>query len=275
MPMRRSAVLTIAAAMVATAASFSVSGVSSAGTEYPSSMAATGDSITRAYNVSPAGAYVDNPEYSWSTGTAITSQYSLLQEADPGVPIEAYNDARTGSRMSDLDRQMRLAAKQHAGYVTVLMGANDVCTPTIQSMTPTSRFEREFRRAMTDLTSADPTVKVFVSSIPDIHRVWELFHTDPNATATWRALRTCQSMLSASNSDQQRQQVVAQEQADNAVLDSVCTTEFASWCLWDNSATYDAQFTTGDVSTVDYYHPSIAGQQALAYITWQASYWGS
>jgi hypothetical protein len=32
-------------------------------------------------------------------------------------------------------------------------------------------------------------------------------------------------------------------------------------------------FTTSDVSTVDYFHPSVTGQKHLAGETWAASYW--
>jgi hypothetical protein len=78
-------------------------------------------------------------------------------------------------------------------------------------------------------------------------------------------------MLSLSNTEPERQQVVAQELSDNAVLASVCA-EF-SQCRSDGGAVYNTKFTVSDVSSVDYFHPSIQGQHDLAAVTWTAGYW--
>ena len=80
-------------------------------------------------------------------------------------------------------------------------------------------------------------------------------------------------MLSPYNTDAQRQQVLGQEEADNSALQTVCA-QYAN-CKWDNLATFDYSFTTKDVSTVDYFHPSLTGQNSLASVTWGASYWPS
>ncbi len=253
-------------------------GVSRAATTYPASMAAAGDSITRAYDIAWWGALRDNPAYSWSTGTntTVNSEYSRLLKLSPALSGHAYNDAKTGAKRAALDGQLKTAAGQHVAYVTVLMGANDICTSSIATMTPTSTVQSEFRQAMRDLTdptSGDPAVKVFVSSIPNIYQLWSTLHTNSAAAWAWRTYGVCQSMLAASNTDAQRQQVLAREQADNQAIAAVCTTEFAQWCRWDNDATYNVKFTAGDVSTVDYFHPSVTGQAKLAATSWAASYW--
>ena len=79
-------------------------------------------------------------------------------------------------------------------------------------------------------------------------------------------------MLSASTTDAQRQQVVNQEVADNQALASACSAY--TRCRWDNYAGYNFAFPASDISTLDYFHPNITGQQAIAAITWTASYWG-
>jgi hypothetical protein len=80
-------------------------------------------------------------------------------------------------------------------------------------------------------------------------------------------------MLSSSNTETQRQQVVTQEVADNTALQTVCG-EFPQ-CHWDGGATYGVQFLARDVSTVDYFHPSPYGQAKLAATEWAAGYWGA
>jgi hypothetical protein len=145
------AAVIVAAAALTTAAVAATTGVARAATTYPASMAAAGDSITRAYDVAWWGALKDNPAYSWSTGTNSTvhSQYSRLLALNPAISGHAYNDA----------------------------------------------------------------------------------------------------------------------------IATVCTTKFAQSCRWDNYATYNVKFTASDVSTVDYFHPSVAGQAKLAATSWSASYW--
>jgi lysophospholipase L1-like esterase len=248
---------------------------SSASSAYPRVMAATGDSITRAFDVNWYYFLRDGVEYSWSTGTnpAVNSHYQRLLAVDPKLAGNAYNDARRGARMSDLGGQLAAGASQRAGYVTILMGANDVCTSSISTMTPTATFETQFKTALGNFVAARPSARVFVSSIPDIYRLWSILHDNLYAAGTWNLFNICQSMLSASNTEQQRQQVVAQEKADNDALARVC--HAFRQCRWDNYAVYNTAFSTADVSTVDYFHPSVTGQKNLAAVTWAASYFAT
>ena len=49
----------------------------------------------------------------------------------------------------------------------------------------------------------------------------------------------------------------------------------APQCKWDQGATFDHLFVKSDVSTVDYFHPSVSGQGTLANITWPKSWWAA
>jgi hypothetical protein len=80
-------------------------------------------------------------------------------------------------------------------------------------------------------------------------------------------------MLSDNATIVDRQLVVAQELADNGVLASVC--HRYRHCRYDGGAVYRTQFTALNVSTVDYFHPNLSGQQILAQVTWAAGYWPS
>jgi hypothetical protein len=40
-------------------------------------------------------------------------------------------------------------------------------------------------------------------------------------------------------------------------------------------STYNYQFSASQVSTLDFFHPSLSGQAALARVTWAASWWPS
>ena len=73
---------------------------------YPSSIASTGDSITRAFN-DCWFPYVDCPAASWSTGTSSYSHYRRLQAVNPAITGRASNHAVSGADMADLHGQVQ------------------------------------------------------------------------------------------------------------------------------------------------------------------------
>jgi lysophospholipase L1-like esterase len=241
----------------------------------PNSMAAAGDSITRAFDATGACFLRDCLPESWSTGTdpSVDSQYTRLLALNPAIAANEHNDAKSGAKMADLAGQLTLAGQNKNDYVTVLMGGNDLCTSSAATMTPTTTFVTQYYTALADYFHYNPGGHVFVSSIPNLLQLWTTLHTNSSATFTWSLFKICQSMLAAGNTDADRQKVVAQENLDNYVMGYVCKTYFAN-CRWDNLATYNVVFSASEVSKIDYFHPNISGQAALAATTWKATYWG-
>jgi lysophospholipase L1-like esterase len=241
----------------------------------PSSMAAIGDSITRAYDV--CCSYGDHPGQSWSTGATsydgIASHYERIRQLNPAITGHAYNDAVTGAKMAAAPNQATQAVSQGARYVTILLGANDLCTSSVSTMTSPEDFRAQFSQAMATLMAQDRKPYVFVSSIPNLYQLWQVLHTNSVARWVWANFHICQSMLAATNTETQRQQVKTREGAFNQVLADVCG-GYAR-CRWDNLAVYNFQFSASQVSTLDFFHPSLSGQAALARVTWAKSWWAS
>jgi lysophospholipase L1-like esterase len=241
----------------------------------PSSMAAIGDSITRAYDV--CCSYGDHPGQSWSTGSTsydgIASHYERLRRANSAIAGRGYNDAVSGAKMAAAPTQAAQAVSQGARYVTILLGANDLCTSSPSTMTSTATFRAQFSQAMATLMAQDRKPYVFVSSIPNIYQLWQVLHTNSLARWVWTTARICQSMLGATRTEAERQLVVDREQAFNQILAEVCAQY--SRCRWDGGAVYNYRFSASQVSTLDFFHPSLSGQAALARITWAASWWPS
>jgi lysophospholipase L1-like esterase len=238
-------------------------------------MAAIGDSITRATDV--CCWYGDHPAQSWSTGggsfDGIRSHYERIRAVQPAISGRNYNDARAGAKMRDAPGQAQVAVGQGARYVTVLMGGNDVCTDSISTMTSVADFRAQFTATMNILASGLPAGStVFVGSIPNVYQLWALFRSDPAAQLVWALAGICQSMLSPANSEQDRQTVLAREQAFNQVLAEVCRNY--AMCRFDGGTVFGYSFTRSQVSRLDYFHPSLSGQAALASITWSSSWWG-
>jgi hypothetical protein len=113
---------------------------------------------------------------------------------------------------------------------------------------------------------------VFVSSIPNVYQLWALFRNNATAQLVWGLAGICQSMLSPFNTEQNRQTVLAREQAFIQVLAEVCG-QYAM-CRFDGGAVFNYAFTADQVSRLDYFHPSLSGQATLAAITWSSSWWG-
>ena len=241
----------------------------------PSSMAAIGDSITRAYDV--CCSYGDHPGQSWSTGSTsydgIASHYERIRQRNPAITGHAYNDAVTGAKMAAAPTQAEKAASQGTRYVTILLGANDLCTSSPSTMTSTTTFRAYFSQAMATLMTQDRKPYVFVSSIPNLYQLWQVLHTNSLARWAWANFHICQSMLGATRTEAERQLVVNREQAFNQILADVC--KQYPRCRWDGGAVYNYRFSASQVSTLDFFHPSLSGQAALARVTWAASWWSS
>lgn len=247
-----------------------------AAASYPKSMAALGDSISRAADA--CCWYGDHPAQSWSTGAGaydgIQSHYEQLLSLKPAIKGNNFNDAKSGAKARDLPSQVETAASQGAEYVTILVGANDLCSSSASTMTPVADFTAYIDQSLARLDQMSPRPRVFVSSIPDVYQLWNVLHTNSVAQWVWSSANICQSMLSISSTEEQRQLVVQREEAFNVALEETCA-KYAQICRWDKRAVYDYSFSASDVSLLDYFHPSLKGQATLAGITWRASYWGS
>jgi lysophospholipase L1-like esterase len=241
----------------------------------PNSIAALGDSISRAFDV--CCWYGDHPGNSWATGgsgpDSIQSHYERLRARNRGISGHQFNNGVSGAKMSDGPRQASRAVAQGADYATVLLGANDLCTPSVATMTPTATFRRQVQATMATLDPDRRGVRVFVSSIPNILQLWTVLHTNGAARLVWGLAKICQSLLAASNGDAQRRAVAARERQFNEVLAGVCA-GYAN-CRFDRLATFKFRFSAGDVSILDYFHPDLDGQRKLAASSWAASWWAA
>lgn len=229
----------------------------------PKSMAATGDSITRAFNLC-FFPFTDCPAQSWSTGTntTVNSHARRLR-----ITSTAYNDAVSGARMADLPSQANSVFGRNVDYVTVLMGGNDVCTDTEGQMTSPGAYEASFRTAMDKLATDSTPPLVYVVSVPNVKVLWEILKDNSTARSRWSSYNICQSLLanplSTAQPDVDRRERVKQRTMElNQRLRSACAAY--AFCRFDGERVFGTPFVPNDVSTRDYFHPSTAGQAKLA-----------
>ncbi|WP_199836410.1 SGNH/GDSL hydrolase family protein [Streptomyces sp. NRRL F-4489] len=229
----------------------------------PSSIAALGDSITVGFDACTV--LSDCPEVSWATGTSpkVNSLARRLLKKDPAA--HSWNYARTGALMSDLPEQITEAAARRPDLVTILIGANDACRADVRAMTSPAAFRAGFERSMAALRRSLPRTQVYVAAIPDLLRLWSEGRKNPLGKQVWK-LGICGSMLRDPDdltqpAQDRRSQVRERVMAYNEALAEVCAKD--ARCRFDRSV-FDYRFTGQQLSTWDWFHPGLNGQQELA-----------
>ncbi|GGM95163.1 SGNH/GDSL hydrolase family protein [Streptomyces fuscichromogenes] len=236
----------------------------------PASIAAVGDSVTRGFDACTV--LSDCPEVSWATGTSDqvdSLAVRLLGRA--GAADHSWNYAVTGARMADLSDQMAEAVVHRPQLVTVMAGANDACRTSVRAMTSVADFRAQFEDALGTLRKALPKTQVYVSSVPNLKRLWSEGRTNPLGKQIWK-LGICPSMLAdaddlTSVATLRRDKVQQRVEEYNKVLAEVCAKDRR--CRFDGGAVYAYRFGTGQLSRWDWFHPSTDGQSKLAAIAYR------
>jgi lysophospholipase L1-like esterase len=232
----------------------------------PSSMLAIGDSFTIGFASGAPGCPVGStpcPAVSWSTGGETNSHFARILAGNPAIDGQQRNVAAPGTTMSGFAGQVASGIVGGApDYVTVMLGAGDVC---FGGPTPVSTFTTSFRAGMDALAAANPSMKVLVASIWNFESLRQaVLSRDPSAV--WLL---CGDILSAANPISEAVMVRIDEY--NAALEAACGDY--SICRFDGGAFFDHVWSSDEVSLVDNLHPSAAGQESLSRLLWAAGYW--
>ncbi|MFF3684521.1 SGNH/GDSL hydrolase family protein [Streptomyces sp. NPDC002187] len=236
----------------------------------PNSLAAVGDSITRGFDACMV--FADCPEVSWATGTDNTVRSLALRLlGERAVTTHSWNFARSGAHVAELPEQMTRAAAKKPELVTVMVGANDACADTVDRMTPVDDFRASFVTSLARLRRGAPKAHVYVSSVPDLKRLWSTGRSDPLGSQIWR-LGICATMLGDANdlsttAQERRESVHQRVMAYNKVLKDVCGKDLR--CRYDGGAVFNYRFEGEQLSRWDWFHPSRDGQQRLAEIAYR------
>ncbi|MFJ7954970.1 SGNH/GDSL hydrolase family protein [Streptomyces sp. NPDC096319] len=236
----------------------------------PTSVAAVGDSVTRAFDA--CSVLSDCPEVSWATGTDTAVNSLALRLLGPEkVAARSWNLARTGARMAELPEQMAGAAAEKPELVTVMMGANDACRPTPDLMTPVADFRASFETALARLRAGAPKAQVYVASVPDLRHLWSTGRVSPMGLQVWK-LGICGAMLADAEdlgpaAERRRAAVRDRVVAYNEVLEEVCAKD--ARCRYDGGAVFGFRFDGAQLSPWDWFHPSRDGQARLAELAYR------
>ncbi|MWV50702.1 hypothetical protein GRS96_15625 [Rathayibacter sp. VKM Ac-2803] len=276
-------------AAIALAAALVPTGAASAATP-TLSLLSLGDSITQAYGT--CGRFADCPRNNWSTGTnaTVNSFASRLRTANPGTTVTTANFAQTGSLVAGVPARIdaAVAAGVRPDVVTLLIGGNDLCAadnPVAAdgyTMTPAATFGTGATAAITKIRSTWPNAKIVLSSMPNVAAEWavvkggigsvvwasgNLCRTTRGVSATGGRLSTAAAAASATAAKTRTTQY-------NSALQKACASA-GTLCDYDGGALTATPVTKALIGTVDYFHPSIAGQAKIASVQWSASNFGT
>ncbi|MBO3748552.1 SGNH/GDSL hydrolase family protein [Streptosporangiaceae bacterium NEAU-GS5] len=239
----------------------------------PAVMAAIGDSISAGFNA--CGWWVACTSRSWSAGDneEVDSHYLRLLASDPALGGHNLNFAVPGATSADMVAQARQAVAAHADYVTLLIGAGDVCTGGLNEMTPITTYRQRVDAALAVLRPAG--VRVLAASIPDIKHLWRIGKDDFWARTFWSIGGMCPVMLDNPESTA-RMDVIRRDRvrdrliAYNTQMSRACAA-YGPGCRYDGGAVFRYPFKLEQVSGWDYFHPNGDGQKALAAATFKTA----
>jgi lysophospholipase L1-like esterase len=256
----------------------------------PALLGAIGDSYSQAYSVSPA--YLrDHTQFSWVIGTAKNDGVFSLAErfVALGSSPKLVDAATSGRKMNDAPRQAaavvaatgKLSPGQTA-YVTFELGTNDLCD---DPKTDPASFESDLHSAISILRAGLPAgSRILMLSVPNFSHLRDITQADPKAKAFLALPRNstaCAPFL-GDNSPSTLAEAETYLRQYDASLTQACEDISAAgaaggklYCMANESLLSTGDFTVADLSTVDYLHPSLSGQNRLADAAWAADVWGS
>ena len=211
---------------------------------------------------------------SWSGGTdpEVGSVAERLAAAS-GVEPDVVNAAKDGGDVQDAIDRIDEVIEAQPQLVTVLLGGNDACGPTLDDMTPTAEYEAGLTTLLGRLNAEVPDATILVMSVPNLMHLWEIGHVNGQAVQAWNSSPSCKNLLGSADdasaeASARRAAVAARVDEYNAAIVRVCAA--AERCIDDGGAVFAYDFSADEISAIDFFHPSIAGQRAIAGIAWES-----
>lgn len=234
--------------------------------EEPLVMGALGDSITAGFNAQRVG---DNRELSWSTGNgaAIVSHLKRLSQLRQ-TPVTGHNEAIAGAVANDLNRQVTRLLAKNPDYVTLAIGANDVCGWPADYDGVREAFKVQLASQIDRVIAARPNVKIMLAPVPNVPNIWAVAKDKPSCQARWDLFGSCLELLGSNATDESRASFVRKWESINAAIAEIARGRQTN-VVHDPELAH-VEFTWEDLSPTDCFHPSVRGQNLLAEKTWQA-----
>jgi len=228
-------------------------------------MGSIGDSITQAMNSQNWG---DNQQYNWSTGEnkdgLVYSHYKRMKEIIEGN-ISTYNSSVSGAKSDQLEDQAREILDKDIDYLTILIGANDVCSWTGKYDKNIEEYKKNVENVVKIFIDNNPQIKILIAPIPNLYNLWEVGNSK-SCQFMWDIAQICSPLLHSSRTEDERLAFSERTFKANNRLNEIAN-EYPNNVRYDPTLE-DYEFEWEDVSPKDCFHPSIKGQNLISELTW-------
>jgi lysophospholipase L1-like esterase len=194
-----------------------------------------------------------------------------------------------------------LTPSGEAGMVTVFLGSNDVCAPSLAAMTDPVAFEAQFRAGLDVLAASEltRTAQIHVSSLPAIYWLWNAKRGSWWCRVIAWPFVPCENLLDNPDKDdcangasredpdtinpgdgtncvRRKQFHAAIRDTYNPILRTVLEEYREAGELPNARYTdiFDVRFNSADVNSGDCFHPSTTGHALIAEEEWSRTHWG-
>lgn len=231
-------------------------------------MAAVGDSITAGFN---AYRPLINRDYSWATGWRanglVDSIYLKLMRAVGNV--SATNVAISGSKAEDIGAQIDKLADADLDYISVLIGANDVCQWPADYKESLQTYKADVARGLAQLTADHKGIHIDLGTIPNIMHLYNLGKSSGACQRKWNTTKFC-SLLRSDTTAADVEAFAASWRDANAALAEIAQRFPDNVRLITKLSA--PIFTPDEISPYDCFHPNTDGQSMLANIVWDGGW---
>lgn len=237
---------------------------------------------------------LEKKDLSWSAGYGasglVLSHARRLAALDSSRTLKTFNVAHSGDTVQDiLDIQLpklnglsrNKLGQEYPDYVTILIGANDVCDASMAGVTSVQDYYDRLDKVVHDVLSRSPRSKIMLSSLPNIESLrqvalgarlwgWGAFE---KCEDVWNAIKLCPTLTTISD-PAIREQV--KQRVDDYNLAARDIVERYTKSMGDRirygDGTFKVQFGKDHLS-MDCFHPNPAGQNILSKVTFNSSWW--
>jgi lysophospholipase L1-like esterase len=209
---------------------------------------------------------------SWVLGSdpAVDSLANRIEHQTGRRPKIA-NGAVSGGTVGSLEQTVGTVVAAKPQLVTILIGANDACTANVAAMTGADEFRSTYAKVLDAVLDGVPDARVLALSVPNLYRLSLLGQESPEVRGAWSQLGICGSLMGSAGAGAGAPQGagVRQRVDDyNRAIAELCAAR--PRCIGDDGAVHAQSFTESELSDIDFFHPSRAGQRRLAQIAWAA-----
>lgn len=227
---------------------------------------------------------------SWSSGKNIASHFMRLRDylrSAEGLELEVLNTAATGNRAEDLLGQARqVADAMRTGkysalkYVTLMAGANDVCSSETGEGTPSGVMRDSIKAALAILAAVpqQEPVRVLVSGIPNVPSVSTFRNQGILLGLTcgglWTRAGICEGMLGWKSEEELAQRIKIVRSRNQVIRQAVveASAEHPNLKVVYSDRIFNGSYVTSDMA-VDCFHPNEKSQRRIAEDLWKDQVW--